>query len=302
MSNRLAGPAVLLAGAVYVGAGVAGSLPEGLPFWNHHGGQSEPAPKGVVIYQGQEAHSISNRLVIPIGRGVATVAVQAAQNYDKKGGILDGDFQSTNATVKVDDHGNPAAMPVTMEYCSDGYIEVNKAGNGDVKNVTYHVGSLGVCGAHLDFGDSNVSNKFNQDSAPKTFFGDFVSFVVGTVEETAKAAPCPKEELNKYTGPAADRHYEEVLAAKFNVDKSLVIVEDGTSGQTSPADQLAMKARLNAFANKQDPRDPTKSFPALKISFLTANASAVEASCYFEIGGTKLQDLQAANVNLTPAP
>jgi hypothetical protein len=294
----------IIGGIGYAIAGLNGLV----PFPDFEGGRSDPAPRGAIIYKGQTAEAISDRLLIDIGDGTAQVAVKARQNWDHNGTIVNGDWQGTNGTSSVRDpknHDDPATLPVDIDYCSEGYVEVEKSGE-NVKSVVYHLGSLGVCDAHLDFGKEEVSSAFNQDDTPDDFDGEFVSFITNGVEETALAAPCPVEELQKYQTPQALQHFQEILAARFGVDVAAVTVEEGTIAATDPEDQVVLTAELNSFANKQDPKDPAKTYPALDISFLTANASAVENSCYMSSGGTKLSDLVSADIEfkdqVTPTP
>lgn len=291
------GPVLLLAGAAYVAAGFAGKV----PFPNFEGGESDPAPTGVVVYQGQEAHSVSDRLLIDIGDGTAQVAVQARQKWDTPGGVFSGDFVSDNGTsfVRNSEHSNqPAVLPVDMDYCSEGYVEVDGR-EGNIKSVTYHMGALGVCGAHLDFGKSEVSSSFHQDDTPDDFNGNFVSFITNGVEETALAAPCPTEELQKYQSGDVVAHFQKILSDRFGVGIDAVTIDTGEITATSQVDQMSLKANLNSFANMQDPKDPGKTYKALDIQFITANAAAVETSCYMSSGGTKFEDLQSADINLS---
>jgi hypothetical protein len=71
-----------------------------LPDW-FGGGRSDPAPRGSVIYEGQEAKTASEDFLIDIGDGEAMVVVQAKQNWDRSGWIINGDFQSTNGTSRM---------------------------------------------------------------------------------------------------------------------------------------------------------------------------------------------------------
>src|SRR5690606_11760455 len=56
---------------------------------------SDPAPRGDVLYEAQEARTASKELLMDIGDGEAVVAEKAPQNHDMAGSILNGDFQST---------------------------------------------------------------------------------------------------------------------------------------------------------------------------------------------------------------
>jgi hypothetical protein len=78
-----------------------------------------------VIYEGREAKAASENFLVDIGDGEAMVAVQAKQNWDRSGWIIDGDFQSTNGTSSVADQQDgdrPARLAVKVDYCADGTI------------------------------------------------------------------------------------------------------------------------------------------------------------------------------------
>src|SRR5262245_44060247 len=84
----------------------------GVPDW-FGGGSDDPAARGSVFYEGQEAKSASEEFLIDIGDGEAFISVKARQNHDKPGNIFSGDFQSTNGTSSVadpDDRDSPARL------------------------------------------------------------------------------------------------------------------------------------------------------------------------------------------------
>ena len=117
-------PALAVVGAGALVAAVVNSGIIDLPDW-FGGGRSDPAPRGSVIYEGQEAKTASEDFLIDIGDGEAMVVVRAKQNWDRSGWIINGDFQSTNGTSSVadpHDGDRPARLAVRVDYCADGTI------------------------------------------------------------------------------------------------------------------------------------------------------------------------------------
>src|SRR5262245_17954084 len=144
----------LAAGVAVVVVALAGALVArfDLPGW-FEGGRSDPAPHGDVIYRGQRATSASERFLVDIGDGEATVAVKAKQNHDKSGWLVNGDFQSTNGTSSVadpHDPGVPAKLRVAIDYCADGTVSVGPGRNGAARSITFAMGRLYVCHPTLE--------------------------------------------------------------------------------------------------------------------------------------------------------
>jgi hypothetical protein len=268
-----------------------------LPDWLD-GGEPDPVPRGTVTYKGQEAKSASENFLVDIGDGEATVAVRAKQNWDTPGNIITGpDFQSTNGTSSVadpEDRDQPASLLVKVDYCADGLItafEVTDPDEGEpAGGIRFEMGDLYVCNTTLEHRISNDA-AFKQDDTPNIFHGEFVSFVARAVEWTAAAAACPTEELEQFRSDEFVRHVRTTLAERFDVPESEVEVVAGEPGQTSDRMQERLRERLEAYANAEDPDDPSQTYPALDIQYLDPNAEAVEDSCYRAPGAVPFTDL-----------
>jgi hypothetical protein len=61
----------------------------------------------------------------------------------------------------------------------------------------------------------------------------------------------------------------------------------GSDGET----QRDLRAALESFANKRDPDDPSKTYEALTIQYLSGEGKAVTDACYRDAGGRALDDL-----------
>jgi hypothetical protein len=255
-----------------------------LPDW-FGGGRSDPAPRGSVIYEGQEAKTASEHFLIDIGDGEALVAVQAKQNWDRAGWIVNGDFQSTNGTSSVadpEDRDRPARLAVTVDYCADGLITTTETrGDDPVTAIRFEMGRLYVCDATLVHTSANDS-AFKQDDTPNDFHGSFVSFVASAAETT---------ELGKYQTIQYRSFVREQLAERFRLPIANVDVVAGRIGDSDAATQRDLRAELESFANKRDPHDPSKTYEALTIQYLSGNGEAVTDSCYQDAGGRELDDL-----------
>jgi hypothetical protein len=267
-----------------------------LPDW-FGGGESDRAPRGTVIYEGQTAESASENFLIDIGNGTAIVSVQAKQDHDTPGNIFSGDFQPTNGTSSVadpDDRGQPARLEVKTDYCSDGTITTTRTpdedGQGMVTTIELDLGHLFVCNTTLEHTVANDS-AFQQDDTPNDFHGRFVSFVAGAAETTAAAAACPDDELAQFGEPQLIEYMEGQLADRFGVPRGNVTVHAGEPGQTAQAEQDDLRDRLESYANLQDPDDPDRQYEALTIEYLSSDEDAVTDSCYMDPGETDLETL-----------
>lgn len=269
-----------------------------LPDW-FGGGESDPAPRGSVLYEGQEARSASEELLVDIGNGEAVVAVKAKQDHDKPGSILSGDFQPTNGTSSVadpDDRDVPANLVVKTDYCADGLITTTESpgedGEDPVVEVRFEMGELFVCDTTLEHTAANDA-AFRQDDTPTDFHGEFVAFVAGAAEATAAAAPCPRDELGRFADPELLRYLEEQLAQRFELPRSRVEVVAGQPGQSDTATQRELRDQLESYANRQDPEDPSQTYEALTIEYLSSSeGDAVEDSCYRDPGERDLETLE----------
>lgn len=285
--------AVIGAGALVFAAVDRGLID--LPDW-FSGGRSDPAPRGTVIYKGQEARTASENFLIDIGDGTAMVAVQAKQNWDRSGWIINGDFQSTNGTSSVadpEDGDRPARLAVKVDYCADGTITTTEtSGDDPVTAIRFEMGRLYVCDAVLEHTPANDS-AFEQDDTPKDFHGSFVSFVAGAVEATAAASSCPSDELARYRTQDYRSFVRQELADRFRLPVANVEVVAGRIGRSDDATRRELRAALESYANMRDPDDPSKTYEALTIQYLSGDGEAVTDSCYRDAGGRELDDLDA---------
>jgi hypothetical protein len=288
--------AIVGAGAFVLGVTRSGLLD--LPDW-FGGGESDPAPRGDVLYEGQEARTASEEFLIDIGDGEAVVAVKAKQDHDTSGWLINGDFQSTNGTSSVadpDDGDQPASLRVTMDYCAEGSITTTESTDPEtddpVRLISFDLGEVFVCDATLEHTPENDA-AFNQDDTPSDFHGQFVSFVAGAVETTAVAAECPTDELERYGEDEFTAFAAERLADRFGVPESDVEVTPGTVGSSDRETRDELREALESYANLEDPDDPDVEYEALSISYLSADGSAVEDSCYRSPGGRDLDDLDS---------
>lgn len=267
-----------------------------IPDW-FDGGESDVAPRGSVIYEGQTAESASENFLIDVGNGTAIVSVKAKQDHDRPGNIFSGDFQSTNGTSSVsdpDDHDQPARLEVKTDYCADGTITTTETPDDDgnvTTTIRLDLGHLFVCNTTLEHTVANDS-AFRQDDTPSDFHGRFVSFVAGAAETTAAAAACPTDELRRFSDADIIGFMERQLARQFDVPRGNVEVVPGTPGETSEAQQRELRDQLESYANYQDPDHPDQEFEALSIQYLSSDAEAVEDSCYMDPGETDLDTLE----------
>ena len=267
-----------------------------LPDWMD-GGESDPAARGQVIYEGQTARSASENFLVDIGDGEAVVAVSASQDWDTPGWWVNGDFQSTNGTSSVqdpDDGDEPARLRVTMDYCAQGTItnEVDEDGN---ESVTFDMGEVFVCNATLEHTRENDA-AFHQDDTPADFHGDFVSFVAGAVETTAAAAECPTDELERFSGDEYVDFVRGRLSEQYGVDESQITIETGRVGRTDAETQDELREALESYANRRDPDDPEREYEALDIEYFSGDGSAVEDSCWRVPGGEDLDSLESVGL------
>jgi hypothetical protein len=276
-----------------------------LPDW-FSGGSSDPVPHGTVTYKGQKALAASDTFLVDIGDGEATVSVKAKQDWDTPGGIFSGDFQFTNGTASVadpKDRGNPAALKVKVDYCSDGLVTtftpVNPDANGPDKRIRFEMGHLYVCATTLEHTRLNDA-AFKQDDTPNIFQGEFVTFVARAVEWTAAAAACPTEELAKFQTDAFLRHTRQQLADQFGMPVTAVEVVKGTPGHSAPQMQRSLRRRLESYANARDPEHPSKQYKALDIQYLSTDKEAVKYACYRDPGSHSLKDIDTVTPPRTP--
>jgi hypothetical protein len=265
-----------------------------LPDW-FDGGESDPAPRGDVLYEGQRAESASERFLIDVGDGEATVAIQARQEWDTRGGLFSGDFvygnNGTSSVADPDDRGSPARLKVAVDYCAEGEITAERdEPDGPVAHVTFDLGELFVCGTTLEHTPDNDA-AFRQDDTPTRFHGEFVSFVSGAAETTAAAAACPTDELERFSSPEYVAYVRTQLAERFGIPESSVDVVTGRVGRTDREAQDELRQQLEGYANRQDPDDPDRTYESLDVQYLQNDGSAVADSCWREPGGQDLDDL-----------
>ena len=298
--GRLGGLMMLLA---VIGAGVLLLIVARMAFFGFDmpdwmdGGESDPAARGQVIYEGQTAQSASENFLIDIGDGESVVAVRASQDWDTPGWWVNGDFQSTNGTSSVrdpDDGDEPARLRVTMDYCAQGTITNETNEDGD-ETVTFDMGEVFVCNATLEHSPANDA-AFHQDDTPADFHGDFVSFVAGAAETTAAAAECPTDELERFSGDEYVEFVRGQLAAQYGVDETQIDVQPGRVGRTDAETQDELREALESYANRRDPEDPDREYEALDIEYFSGDGSAVEDSCWRVPGGEDLDSLESVGL------
>ena len=293
--------------AVGVGAAVVAFLNTDvidLPDW-FEGGRSDPGPRGEVIYEGQEARSASERFLVDIGDGEAVVSVSAKQDHDRAGWLIDGDFQSTNGTSSVadpDDRDVPARLRVAVDYCADGLITTltpvdarSDEGTDDrapLAAVRFEMGELFVCDATLEHTAANDA-AFKQDDTPNDLHGAFVSFVARAAETTAAASACPTDELAELATPDYTAFVRSQLAERFGLAEDDVVVVAGSPGRSDEATRADLRARLESFTSVQDPDDPSATYEALSIQYLSGDGEAVTDACYVDPGSRELDDLDS---------
>jgi hypothetical protein len=292
--------AIVGAGALVLGVTRSGLLD--LPDW-FGGGESDPTPRGDVIYEGQQARTASEEFLIDIGDGEAVVAVKARQNHDRSGWLINGDFQSTNGTSSVadpDDRDLPARLRVTVDYCADGTISTTESRDPDtdevVRQIRFDMGDMFVCDATLEHTAQNDA-AFKQDDTPNDFHGRFVSFVAGASQTTAIAAECPRDELARFRTREYTRFVEGQLAERFGVSRDEVEVVPASIGESDADTKRSLREALDAYATTRDPDNPDREYEALSIQYLSANRAAVDDSCYRDAGARDLDDLGSV-----PAP
>jgi len=164
-----------------------------------------------------------------------------------------------------------------------------------VTAITFAMGRLYVCDATLEHTTANDS-AFKQDDTPKDFHGSFVSFVASAAEATAAASACPTDELARYRTGEYRSFVREQLAERFRLPVANVDVVSGRIGGSDEATQRDLRAALESFANKRDPDDPSKTYEALTIQYLSGDGEAVIDSCYRDAGGRDLDDLGSVRV------
>lgn len=183
-----------------------------------------------------------------------------------------------------------------MDYCAEGSITTTESTDPEtddpVREIRFDLGEIFVCDSTLEHTPENDA-AFKQDDTPSEFHGRFVSFVAGAVETTAVAAECPTDELERYGEEEFTNFATERLADRFAVPESDVEVVPGTIGSSDRETREELREALESYANLQDPDNPDVEYEALSISYLSADGSAVDDSCYRSPGGRDLDDLDS---------
>jgi len=288
--------AVIGAGALVLGVTRSGLLV--LPDW-FGGGESDPAPRGDVIYEGQEARTASEEFLIDVGDGEAVVSVKAKQDHDRHGWLINGDWQSTNGTSSVADpydRDQPARLRVKVDYCADGTIRTTESRDPDsgetVRQIRFDMGEIFVCDATLPHTAQNDA-AFKQDDTPNDFHGRFVSFVAGAAQTTAIAAECPRDELSRFRTRQYTRFVQGQLAERFGVERDDVDVVAPTIGESDDETKSDLQDALDAYTSMRDPDHPDREYEALSIQYLSADGAAVDDSCYRSAGSRDLDDIES---------
>jgi hypothetical protein len=262
-----------------------------LPDWLD-GGRSDPAPRGSVTYKGQEARTASERFLVDIGDGEATVEIKAKQNWDRRGWLIDGDFQSTNGTSSVSDPEDgdlPARLRVAVDYCADGTITTITADDGgETLAVAFEMGTLYVCDTTLEHTTGNDA-AFRQDDTPADFHGAFVSFV----SRAAAASSCPRDEMGEFRTADYRDFVTARLAERHGVPDDEVDVTVGEVGRSDADTRGRLQDALDRVTSLQDPDDPDVRYEALSVQYLAGDGEAVTDSCYLDPGSRELDSLDA---------
>ena len=259
------------------------------------GGRSDPQARGSIIYEGQTAEDYSARLLVVIGHGRAILPVKAKQNWDKPGGLLSGDLQSTNGTAKVqdpDDGSRPAKLQVGVTYCAEGTTTATGAGTSGhkrPKKVQLDLGSLVVCDAEVLNSEYNNA-AFVQDDTPASFQGRFETQVRSAAVAATKAAPCPTKQLATYRTKEFAQKVRRTIASNSEVAQEDVTVTRPDIGRTDAPTCKLLDRQLRQLAN------PASSSPGIDFLYLGTAASAVEDSCYVGFGSQPLERLSSMKV------
>ncbi len=186
-----------------------------------------------------------------------------------------------------------------MDYCAEGLITTTESGGDDpATSIRFDMGRLYVCNARLEHTTANDS-VFKRDNTPDDFHGSFVSFVARAAEATAAASACPTDELAKFRTDEYTSFVQRQLAKRFRLPVDDVDVVAGRVAESDDATKRELHAALQSFANKQDPGDPSKTYEALSIQYLSGNGEAVSDACYEDAGARDLDDLGSVS---TPDP
>jgi len=176
---------------------------------------------------------------------------------------------------------------VKVDYCAEGMITTTESSDDEpVTSIRFDMGRLYVCDAVLEHTTENDS-AFKQDDTSNDFYGSFVTFVSRAAEATAAASACPTEELAKYRTDEYTSFVQEQLAERFRLPVADVDVVAGRVARSDDATQRKLGAALGSFANKRDPDDPSKTYEALTIQYLSEDGEAVTDSCYKDAGGSR---------------
>ena len=289
---------VVLAAGVVILLFVNGTLID-LPDW-FDGGRSDPAPAGRSRTRDKRHGAASERFLVDIGDGEAVVEVEAKQNWDRHGWIINGDFQSTNGTSSVadpDDRDLPARLRVSVDYCADGTMTTTTdADEGGVLALSFEMGSLYVCDTTLAHTNENDA-AFRQDDTPADFHGQFVSFVARAAEITAAASACPTEELERFRSGEYRRYVEQQLADRHGLAADDVEVTVGRVGESDEETRAALDTALGRVTERRDPDDPDVSYEALSIQYLAGDGEAVADSCFLDPGARDLDEIAAGSAS-----
>jgi hypothetical protein len=158
--------------------------------------------------------------------------------------------------------------------------------------VRFEMGELFVCDATLEHTAANDA-AFKQDDTPNDLHGAFVSFVARAAETTAAASACPTDELAELATPDYTAFVRSQLAERFGLAEDDVVVVAGRPGRSDEATRADLRARLESFTSVQDPDDPSATYEALSIQYLSGDGEAVTDACYVDPGSRELDDLDS---------
>lgn len=252
------------------------------PFDDGHDGDDQA--HGQVQVEGQTPQTATDTFVVKIGEGTATVSVKAHQNWDRPGGILSGDVQSTNGTASVrdpDHHDQPAHITVGVDYCAEAQVTRQATTDAPTDDaVTVELGDLYVCDVEwLPTRENEAA--FAQDDTPADFQGRFEEVVKGAATAAVAASECPDTLEERYSTDEFLDFLAGGVAERSGVDPSQVTVHPGQAGTTSAETRQDLLVQLEAFTDDED----------LDIDAFSGSGTAVEDSCFLDTDGTALSGL-----------
>ena len=239
----------------------------------------------------------SERFLVDVGDGEAIVEIEAKQNWDRHGWVIDGDFQSTNGTSSVADPTDsdlPARLRVAVDYCADGTVTTTTAEEGGrILAVSFDMGSLYVCDTTLEHTPDNDA-AFRQDDTPADFHGDVRQLRVAPPRSPPPRRPAPPASSTASaatsTGITSCSSWPSATASRPTTSRC---ASAGSVPPTTTPERPRGRPRPGHRANTT-PTTPTSAYEALSVQYLAGDGEAVVDSCYLGPGDRDLDDLGVA--------